>query len=180
MRFARVLVPAGIALALAGTAIAASPAAHRMTVALPNGGTAIIEYRGDIAPSVRFAPSPGFAPVAFMPGAFFDLPDFTGLDRMSASLDQQIDAMVRQANLLRATPPTPGTVQPALAAFGNMRAGVNSYSSVTTVTDKGSCTRTTQWTSAGAGKPPKVVSNSSGDCSAISAKSEPGKTLNRT
>ena len=180
MRLARVLVPAGVALALAGTAIAASPVSHRMTVALPSGGTAIIEYRGDIAPSVRFAPSPGFAPVGFIPGPFFDMPDFSGLDRMTAAINQQMNAIARQANFLAATPPTPGTAQPALAAFGNMPAGMNSYSSVTTVTDKGSCTRTTQWSSAGAGKPPKVVSSSSGDCSAVSAKSEPGKALNRT
>jgi hypothetical protein len=175
MRLARVLVPAGIALALAGTAIAAAPAAHRMTVALPDGGSAIIDYRGDVPPKVRLVPNANWTPVGMSDPVVW--PDFADFERMTTTLNEQVDAMMRQANLIAAMP---SGGQASLAAYGNLPVGATSYSSVTTVTDEGSCTRTTEMTSMGANKPPKIVSSSSGNCATGLSTPVPGKALDHT
>lgn len=156
MRLAPLLVPAGLALAITGTAIAATPTTtHRLTVALPNGGTAIIDYHGDIAPQVRFGPTAAWSPAAFAP--------ITGWVDQFAALDRQMDAMMRQTYALIALPLAKGLTQPSFAAFGSMPAGATSYSVVTT--SSGGCTRTVETTTLGDGKPPSVVEKTSGNCS---------------
>lgn len=149
---------AGVAAAaIAGTAVAASGDKHMMEVALPNGGTAHIEYYGDVAPKVTFAPgtfapfSVGWAPMAF--------PDFGAImQRMNA---EQAAMMKEVQEMTRAG----SAVAPInVASYGNMPAGSNSISVVSVSNGGGICTRTTQVTSQGAGKAPKVVSEISGDC----------------
>jgi hypothetical protein len=162
MRKLAKLAFAGIAAAaIAGTAVAASADRHVMTVDLPDGGTAHIEYYGDVAPKVTFAPGAvapfrvGWAPLAF--------PDLGNFDQVFARMAKQREALLKQAQEMARG--VGGSVAPAnVASFGNMPAGANSVSVVSISNDSGTCTRTTQVTSQGAGKAPKVVSNISGDC----------------
>jgi hypothetical protein len=151
---------AGVAAAaIAGTAVAANAARHRMDVALPGGGTAQIEYYGDVAPKVTIAPGP-FAPlsVGWAPMAF---PDFSSIiQRMNAeqaAVMKQVREITRQG--------VGSAVAPIdMASYGNMPAGANSVSVVSVSNGGETCTRTTQITSQGPGKAPKVVSNISGNC----------------
>jgi len=163
---------AGIAAAaLAGTAIAASPQMHRMDVPLPDGGVVHVEYAGDVAPKVTVAPAqPGglWAPMAFPA-----MPDMRNFNRMFDQMQkqmQQIEQIGRQA---------PGM---NIASYGGMPDGSTSVSVVTTSNGGVSCTRTTEVVSQGAGKPPKVTSNVSGDCGAApqAAPAAPSRPINRT
>jgi len=163
---------AGIAAAaLAGTAIAASPQMHRMDVPLPDGGVVHVEYAGDVAPKVTVAPAqPGglWAPMAFPA-----MPDMRNFNRMFDQMQkqmQQIQQIGRQA---------PGM---NIASYGGMPDGSTSVSVVTTSNGGVSCTRTTEVVSQGAGKPPKVTSNVSGDCGAApqAAPAAPSQPINRT
>jgi hypothetical protein len=151
---------AGVAaVAIAGTAVAASGDKHGMDVALPNGGTAHIEYYGDIAPKVTIAPG-AFAPMAF--------PEFGNLDRAIQRMNAEQAAMMNQVQQMTrrgvGSPVAPINV----VSYGNMPAGTNSVSVVSVSNGGGTCTRTTRITSQGEGKAPRVVSNVSGDCSAAS------------
>jgi len=163
---------AGIAAAaLAGTAIAASPQMHRMDVPLPGGGVVHVEYAGDVAPKVTVAPAqPGglWAPMAFPA-----MPDMRNFNRMFDQMQkqmQQIQQIGRQA---------PGM---NIASYGGMPDGSTSVSVVTTSNGGVSCTRTTEVVSQGAGKPPKVTSNVSGDCGAApqAAPAAPSQPINGT
>jgi hypothetical protein len=147
---------AGVATAvLAGTAMAANTKMHRMDVPLPDGGVVHVEYAGDVAPKVTVAPvQPGgmWAPLAF--------PAFGNFDRMFDQLDrqmQQIEQMARQPV---------GAPGMNVAAYGSLPAGTSSISVMSTSNNGVSCTRTTEVVSRGAGKPPKVTTNVSGNCGA--------------
>ena len=164
---------AGIAAAaLAGTAIAASPQMHRMDVPLPDGGVVHVEYAGDAAPKVTVAPAqPGglWAPMAFP--AMPDMRNFNRMfDQMQKQMQKQMQQIGRQA---------PGM---NIASYGGMPDGSTSVSVVTTSNGGVSCTRTTEVVSQGAGKPPKVTSNVSGDCGAApqAAPAAPSQPINRT
>jgi len=56
-----------------------------------------------------------------------------------------------------------------VAAYGNAPAGTESVTVVSTSNGGKTCTRTTEVTSQGPGKPPKVVTNVSGDCAGVAA-----------
>jgi hypothetical protein len=104
MKPVKIAILAGItALALAGTAYAGAqaPAMHRMTVRTPDGGVAMIEYRGNVAPKVRFGAAP--APTAF----FGTVDPFVGFDRISAAMNREMDVLLRQADMLNAPFATP-------------------------------------------------------------------------
>jgi len=141
MRKAHAIVLAGLGAAtLAGAAAAASgKATHHMTVPLPDGSVANIEYVGDVAPKVNVSP----APVAW------GFPTFGLSDR-------------------------------SFAAYGNVPVGTSSVTLVSTSNGGKTCTRTTEVTSQGAGKPPKVISNVSGDCSAAPGAAAPERPISRT
>ena len=139
------------AAALAGGAAAASRESHVMNVPLPDGSTARVEYVGDVAPKVTVVPG------AVAPFGMFD--------RSMFDMDRQIDAMMRQVDAMaRAPMAVAGTPGMNVAAYGNAPAGSQSVTVVSTSNGSKTCTRTTEVTSQGAGKPPKVVSNVSGDC----------------
>ena len=144
------LVLAGLgAAALAGAATAASRDSHVMNVPLPDGSTARVEYVGDVAPKVTVVPG---APAPF--GLF---------GRGMFDMDRRIDAMMRQIDAMSRAP-IAGTPGMNVAAYGNAPAGSQSVTVVSTSNGAKTCTRTTEVTSQGAGKPPKVVTNVSGDC----------------
>ena len=151
---------AGVAaVAIAGTAVAGSRDKHAMDVALPSGGTAHIEYYGDIAPKVMIAPGE-FAPMAF--------PEFGNLDRLIGRLNAEQAAMMKRVQQMTRRGVGSAVAPINVVSYGGMPAGANSVSVVSVSNGGGTCTRTTRITSQGAGKAPKVVSNVSGDCSAAS------------
>lgn len=164
---------AGIAaLAMAGTAMAATapkpgqPAAdqpdHVLNLALPDGTIEQIRYSGDAPPAVVFTPVRSAA----LPVAFGD--PFAEFDRISAAMDRQMDAMLREASTMAAQPIGPdGKIDQA--AFAKLPAGTVHYSFVSSSTANGTCSRSIQVTSYGANQQPKVVSQSSGDCAGVGA-----------
>jgi hypothetical protein len=170
---------AGVAaLALAGTAVAASHNNHVINVALPDGSVAEIEYAGKVAPIVTIQPArpPAVSDDDWMPSL-----SVAGLDRMMADMNRQTEALIRQAQQMARQPAgVPGS--PIVASFGNVPAGVTSTTVVSYSNGNSTCTRTTQTVSQGAGKPPKVISNVSGDCSASPAPApqRSGAPINRT
>jgi hypothetical protein len=154
MQQARAIVLAGLgAVMLTGAAAAASRDTHTLNVSLPDGSIAKIEYVGKIAPKVSVTPAPIHS--VFAPFGMFD--------RSMFDMDRQIDAMMRQVNEMtaHATAGAPGL---NVAAYGNMPAGTESVTIVTTSNGTQTCTRRTEVTSQGAGKPPKVLTKVSGDC----------------
>jgi hypothetical protein len=163
------------AIMLAGASFAASPQpqpqAHVLTVALPDGSVAHVEYFGEVAPKVTIEPArlAAGAPVAAPFAAF---PDF---GRMIADINRRSAEMVRQA---REMARQPGVASPYIAAYGDRPAGATSTTVVSVSNGGRTCTRTTEVVSQGPGKPPKVTSNATGDCDAIPADS--AGAVNRT
>jgi hypothetical protein len=133
-----------------GMAWAGGPAFHTMTVQLPDGGTARIQYTGDVAPKVTFGISPMaadfFAPVA----------PFGMLDAIEARMDREMNWLFSQSAPMNAN-------QVFDADLRNMPKGMTEYSMVSTMTPNGVCMHRTTIVSTGKGKP-KVVSQTSGDC----------------
>jgi hypothetical protein len=158
---------AGVAAAaLAGSAVAANRASHVMNVALPDGSTARVEYVGDVAPKVTIAPARPFAAAT---EGWMPLPSFAGFDAMFEQMSRQTEAMIRQAQQMAAHPGLGGAA-PYVASFGNAPAGASSSTTIVSYSNgSGTCTRTTQTVSQGAGKPPKVTTSVSGNCGAQNA-----------
>jgi len=160
----------GLLASVAALAIgAAAPALAQtrvMTVALPDGGTAQIEYTGNIPPRVSFTSTPT-ALEPFLPVSAFFGPQspFAMIQRISAEMDREAAAMLRYADSVGAR--AQGG-QPIEVAFGNMPPGSRSYSFVSTVSGNGVCARSVEVTSTGNGAP-KVVSHSSGNCGPAAA-----------
>jgi hypothetical protein len=165
MRTIPTLLLAGVAAAgIAGAALAdRDPAVHNMTVELPAGGVAHIQYTGDVAPKVtldRAAVPFG----AWLPASFFAAdPAFADLQRISADMEQQFDAMIQQTNAIAAVPAGDGLMD---VAAGKLPPGTVSYSMVSTFNGKSSCTRSVEVTKAADGKS-KVVRHESGNCGAV-------------
>ena len=151
MRKASGLVLAGLgAAAIAGAAVAASRATHILNVPAPDGSTVRVEYVGDVAPKVTVVPRP--------------VSPFGLFDRSAFDMQRQIDAMMRQVDAMTRAPLVAGAPRLNVAAYGNAPAGTSSVTVVSTSNGPKTCTRTTEVTAQGAGKPPKVVTNVSGDC----------------
>jgi hypothetical protein len=157
------------AAALAGTAIAANPKAHRMDVPLPGGGVVHVDYVGDVAPKVTVAPAKGdglWAPMAF--------PGFGNFDAMLQQKDRQMQQMQQMARQPNARPGM------NIAAYGNMPEGSRSMTVVSTSNGGVTCTRSTEIVSQGVGKAPKVTSNVSGDCGDGAAPQAAPRPIDRT
>lgn len=149
------------AAALAGTAIAAAPQTHVMNVPLPDGSVARVEYVGEIAPKVTIAPRA----TAEARGAWgMQFPSLAGFDRMFEQMQRQSQEMIRRAQEMARRPAGPGAA-PYIASFGNLPAGQTSTTLVSVSNGGSTCTRTTEMVSQGPGKPPKVTSSVSGQCS---------------
>jgi len=153
------LLAGAAALAIFGTASAQT--ANVMTVALPGGGIAEIRYTGNVPPKVVIGEAPP-AYAAWTPVASFFGPDspFAMMEQISAQMDRQAAAMFGRAELL-ATQARSG--QAIEAAFGNLPAGRQGYTYISTISGNGVCSRSVEITSQGNG-PPRVVSHSSGNC----------------
>jgi hypothetical protein len=167
----------GVALSLAGTAIAGHRNNHIMDVALPDGSVARVEYAGKVAPVVTIEPARAPA----MDDDWLPMPSFAGFDRMMADMNRRTEAMVRQAQQMARQPAgVPGS--PIVASFGNAPAGATSTTVISYSNGSSTCTRTTETVLEGPGKAPKVTSNVSGDCgtSAAPAPQRSGAPINRT
>ena len=112
MRKALAIVLAGLgAVTIAGAAAATSGDTHTLTVPLPDGSTANIEYVGNVAPRVTVTPAP-LAP--FGPSGLFD--------RSALDIQRDMDAMLRQISEMASRPlaAVPGLNR---AAYGNAPPG---------------------------------------------------------
>ncbi len=168
MRLLRKALLAGAAalaaVGLAGVAAAQIAAAsHVLDIRLPDGTRERIRYVGDTPPEVRLEPAraaaidgPAFAD-PFGPGS-----PFAALRRLSAEMDRQAAAMLREAEGL---PSMGGLMQ---ADLGALPSGAQGFTVVSTMTGDGICTRTTRYVSA-PGAAPKVVAHTSGQCGGAAA-----------
>jgi hypothetical protein len=140
-----------------------------MNVPLPDGSTARIEYVGDVPPKVTVAPAP-------LAGDFWmgGLPSFAHFDRLFEQMNRQMRAIEQMA---RQPAGVPGL---NIASYGDMPAGASSVSVVTVSNGGSTCTRTTEVTSQGPGKSPKVVSNVSGNCGPATAPAPSAAPINPT
>src|SRR5689334_9740768 len=150
MRLSRTVLAAGAAVlaltGLAGVASAETANTHVMTVRLPDGTIEQIRYSGNVLPQVVVAPN----------AVAVESP-FAMLDRMTALMDRQAEAMIRTINAMMAQPfPAPTTE----AAFGAVPVGA------------GVCMRSVQITYTGHGQP-QVVSRTAGDCGAADGTAAP-------
>jgi hypothetical protein len=150
-------------LAVTSVAIAAAkPATHVMDVQLPDGSVAHVQYVGEVTPKVTIDQRP-FAMGAF--GAGF--PSFAGFDRMMAEMNRQAQQMAREAQEMARQAPGAAAANgiPYVASYGNAPSGMSTSTSVVSYSNGGqTCTRTVDVVSQGAGKPPKVTTNVSGNC----------------
>jgi hypothetical protein len=120
---------------------------HVLTVQLPGGGVEQIQYTGDVAPQVVFVPTSRMVAVPMM-----DVDPFATLNRISAMMDQQAAAMLREVESLQ------GDILPGLPRESS------GYSFVSTMSGNGVCMRSVRITYNGGDAPPQMVSSSSGDC----------------
>jgi hypothetical protein len=152
------------ALAVAGVGLAAAPDTHTVTVDLPGGSFARIEYSGDVAPKVTFAPVSPVGPVAFADD--FDSTPFAALDHVLAEIDGQVAATIHRAAQFRAVPVlAPGKLD--TVALDRLPPGTVHYEFVSTTDGNGGCTRSIEMTSYGRGQKPRIVSASSGNCKSL-------------
>jgi hypothetical protein len=150
---------AAFAPSLAGNQLAT----HHLSIGLPGGGT--ISYTGNAVPKVSVNPGP-FEAAWFAPTVFGFGPSFAALDRLSFDMDRQMDAFVRQAEILERSASSPDLSN---AALQTLPAGA-SYSVMSETVGNGACTRVVQITQRADGEKPEVVSRASGNCDAGTAK----------
>lgn len=165
------LIAGAAALALGGAAALAGDKAagtHTMTVQMPGGGVAHIEYTGAVKPRVTFAESPAaFDPLWPAPRVLFDeaFEPFAFWPGDVAREMQRIRTMMREMSAATAIPPDGALLQ---AGDGTVAPGSYSYSFTSTTTGGKTCARTVQVTASTGGKP-EVVERTSGDCEGAAA-----------
>ncbi len=156
----KVMLASAATLALAGTAYAADSSLHHMQVASADRSAIQGKEAGDSQREIAFLPVQATAPTPVM----IVNPAFADMDRLFASLDAQMAAMMRAASTMPAMPMT-ADGKPDLAALKSMPGGGTvSYSYYSSSTGANGCTQTVQMSSTGAGQQPKIVKTSSGDC----------------
>ena len=166
---------AGIAgIALAEGAIAAAQPTNTMKVPLADGSTVTVQYVGDVAPTVTVVPGPRNQRLSR-----WMFPDFADFDRIFADMNRRHAELMRRMHDLSRRPRTGGPGV-NLAAAGNLPEGSTSVSVVTVSNGGKTCTRTTEVVSQGAGKPPRVTSDVSGDCGPGASSTPKPATLNHT
>lgn len=156
----QVLVAGAAALALtaAATAAMASGASdrHEITLQLPGGGTERIEYTGE-APQVVFSPAPLAWWVA--PSDFWAAPSLASLERMSADMDREMNALFKDdLAVISSAPKLDNTT------LANLPPGTISTTWFSTSSGNGFCTRVTQISKPASGSKPQIVSRETGDC----------------
>lgn len=145
-----------------GPALAGDAQTHILNVQLPDGSVEQIRYTGDVAPQIVVAP----APFVFAAPGFAFGPSFAELRRISAILDQQAAAMIRQA-----------AAMPMMISGGmeGLPPGAHGYSMIATSSGDGVCMRSTQITYRSGDAKPEVVSHTSGSCGPAQGPSVPAE-----
>lgn len=160
MRIAKhLLLASAAALALAGgTGLALAETHHSMTVQLPDGGLARIEYSGDVPPRVAFV-QPSAAD-------YFGPPSpFATLARITARMDREMGALMSDFGM---GPPLTGPDGVYDVDLRDLPPGAVHYSAVAATAGSGGfCARSVEITRAGPGGRPHVVRHMSGDCRGI-------------
>lgn len=158
MRAKRIAILAGAAAVLAaGTAPAFASERNRMTVALPDGALAEVEYVGDVAPRVTVVPVAARLPILSDP--------FAEMERMAAAMQARHRAMMRQVAALQQLA-TQAETAPGMTLASSLPAGVR-YTMVSSTTDANGCTRTVRYSSDGSSETPQVTRASAGSCAAV-------------
>jgi hypothetical protein len=133
---------------------------HILTVRLPDGSVEHIRYVGDQPPEVSLDQETG--PLASPASDLFGADAvFADLDRMSADMDRRAAAMLEEARRMEAH--AFAGSDPLLLDFGKLP-GWRGYSVVSTMSGNHICTRSVQHSSSSDGRPPRVVTRTSGDC----------------
>lgn len=151
------------AIAIMGTALAASNDNRVMTVNLPDGSLARIAYKGDVAPTVRIEQPLHFGPVRFL-DPFDDAP-FTATEQLFADMNRRAATMLSEVNALEHMPLQQAGARD-WAGFGKLPGETISYRFVSSGDGSHVCSRAWRLTSQGPNLQPKLVSSSSGDCGA--------------
>jgi hypothetical protein len=149
---------------VAGLAVAEIKNAHVLDVRLADGSLARIRYVGDTPPTVRIAAAPPELPGLTPPfGSLGPEWPFAALDQISQAIDRQTDAMLREANA--GAGPFAGP-DPTQLDAGKLPPGAQGFAMVSTLSGGGVCTRSLEYRAPGDGRPPQVVTRTSGACSA--------------
>lgn len=176
-KIVRKTVLAGVAIvALAGAALGLANDKRTMTVGLPDGSLARIEYKGNVPPKIAIEPASQFVPIIFADRTMFS--PFSIFDQIAADMDLQ--AMLNQTRLIEAA-----AVKGRTLNADRLPAGTMSYHFVAMSTQNGTCSRSVEMASFGPSQQPKVVSSSSGNCDNAAqaptpAVTVPGKSLSQT
>jgi hypothetical protein len=153
-----VLAAAGLASAGAGELAKT----HILTVSLPDGSIEQVRYAGDRPPQISFgqAPDPFFSPGFDTVG--LNSP-FVALDRMSAEMDREAEALLNQTARWQASAfGFPDTF--AAVDSGGLAPGARSFSVVSTLSGGHVCTRSVEAYASPDGGQPRIVTRTSGDC----------------
>jgi len=154
---------AALAVLGAGVAEAATARLHTMNVDAPDGSVVRVQYTGDVAPRVQVVPADTMLP-ADMP-AMGD--PFAYMDRISAMMDAQMNAMVQQAALMQQHAGANGNAagEPGFTAASDAPQGMH-MTYYSTSTDASGCTRSVSYSSDGSGEAPKMTQAASDGCDA--------------
>jgi hypothetical protein len=172
MRFREILgLLGGVAAIACVTAAAAAEKQHVMAVRLPDGSVEHVRYTGDTPPRILIA-----APVAqpMAPMAAFD--PFADMDRISAMMDAQANAMMAHASEMQRVAMTQAASAPAgQATVVNLPQGAGGFSYVSTTTVNGkTCTVSMQSQPGQQGAQPQMLRKVSGDgCTAAQQQGGP-------
>ena len=149
---------------VAGWAAAEIKNAHTLDVRLPDGSLAHIRYVGDTPPTVSFAPAPPALSILSPTSDPFGAGSpFAALEQISQAMDRQAEAMFREASAQPGLFTGPDLMQ---VDVGKLPPGAQGFSMVSTMSGNGVCTRSVQYRSLGDGKPPQVVTRTTGACMA--------------
>jgi hypothetical protein len=138
-----------------------------LTLRLPDGRIEHIRYFGNQPPAVRFEPAA--TATAGLDGG--DLSPFAGIERISAAMDRQMDAMMRMMGAPEFGAPARDLMSVDTRSLPN---GTSGYSFYSVTTNGRTCSTTIRYAADGSGQP-KVEKASSGDCSALAKPSMPMK-----
>src|SRR3954470_14366668 len=156
----RIIAPLAVAAtALFATGIAVASTRHVMTLPLNDGSIVRVEYEGDVAPRISFAP---VARLASAPVAIVD--PFAQMDALFAAMEQRHQAMMRQIAALQAQAQAdPSSPVRQISAGDGAPAG-SGYSFVsTTTTSSGGCGHSVEIVQR-PGAAPQRIERSFGDC----------------
>lgn len=165
LKIRSLVIAVAAALALGGAAAIAgskSGELHKMTVPLPGGGSAHIEYFGDVPPRVSVERGPfAFEPFWDVPSARFDDP-FGTFEFVPGDLERRVRELLREAREF-----SMDSDRLTQVGKGNSMPGSFSYSFSSTTRGDKTCTRSVRITTPAEGGKPNVVRETKGDCSGM-------------